>query len=149
MIHVKKFFLSWFTIGVVAGAALFNTYAALNEVPEPYTDVELVQVAWMGDDVHLSANFIKNDECVFEELKIFVQTKDGTWRTLPYFDIDGQPDGDRLEGQQTLDLGIANVGHLRENVAVLEMRTRHNCRVGDSFVKNDKVFVHVEVDEIN
>lgn len=142
---------SWFFIGILVWSMMFAGLSWYFSVPDPYYNVELVEVYWQKNDLLLVANFMKDDACVFEKLEIYAKTSDGLWRTFDYYDSnaeDGQGESDRLHGAQTVYIGVKDIGNIRDNITAFEMRTRHNCRVHGDFVKNDKIFVSVDEDLI-
>lgn len=153
---------NWFISGLLLGMLGLSLFfhVVLNErllvpaVPEPYDHVVLKSVEWVDDDILVVANFNKNDECVFDALRIFVLTDDGIWQDLrwedrrPETDIQGEGNEDRLGGEQTIYLAMLEAGVHRDNLERIEMRTRHLCYHINDFVKNDKVFAVILPDQV-
>lgn len=147
MARIKKMVFSWFTIGIVVGAALFSTYAQIHQRAEPYSAVQITDVNWVGHDLVFTSNFTKNDSCIFEELRVFTESNKGSWNHIAFYDLD-PPKGDRFEGEHTLRLGIKDLKPLEGFIEGVEVRTRHSCRWNGNFFKNDKVFVHFSSEDV-
>lgn len=122
--------LLWISLLILA---LFP-YLVLLEVikPEPYEDVEVVELKVHENAVVFEANFYKNEVCIYDELGVFVKSL-GTWKRIAWYDLD-PPHHDRLAGGNTLRIGFALSDFL--NADRFEIRTRHFC----DGVKVDKVF---------
>ena len=143
----KAFFFLWFSLGVLVSSLIIAGYlyiTAPEDVPNPYHDVELVQMHYSGNDLHLDINFVKNDKCVFEDLRTFIKGDKGEWTVHPYYDntshFKGIRTGDRYGGGQTAYIGIPDVKQDLEHSDRFELRTRHSCLVGDKSVKKDAIF---------
>lgn len=102
-------------------------------LPAPYEDVSVNKVLKLeeSEEIYFSANFVKNDSCAFVELAVFTKEL-GMWKRVPWRDAKNVDHGDRLAGNQTIEL-IVPVSPL---VDLVEIRTRHKC----GFAKVDKIF---------
>lgn len=110
----------------------FLTYTGII-LPTPYKDVEInkIRVEPVTSSIYFSANFVKNDSCKFAELAVFTREL-GIWNRVPWQDAKGIDHGDRIAGNQTIELLIP-VSPIAD---LVEIRTRHQCGVA----KVDKIF---------
>lgn len=109
------------------------------EGPQPYTNVSLLSLDPIPDKGYrVVANFDKKSGCDFVLLRV-LGSKLGQWKQLPYKseEVDG-----RTPGKQTLDLVVLTGGI---DYSLIEIRTRHICKVGDDTEIVDKVFMTLDV----
>lgn len=109
------------------------------EGPQPYTNVHLLSLDPVPDKGYrVVANFDKKSGCDFVLLRVLGSTL-GQWKQLPYEveKIDG-----RTQGKQTLDLTVLTGDTA---YSLIEIRTRHTCKVGDDTEIVDKVFMTMDV----
>lgn len=136
--HAKDAFFGAFLSMLVLAPALVY-YGNLPYTP--YRAVEISEVKRVGNKVHISADFVKNGECIFSTLAVFVGTL-GQWTPIAWEDtVDIKGPEDRLIGRQTLSI-TADLPW-GASYSELEVRTRHYC--GPDRIKTDKIFLNVEL----
>ena len=102
--------------------------------PVPYTDVDRLSLSKNDETIYYMANFYKHN-CEFSRLGVYIEDL-GVWERILLIDSQEPRDGDvgdRIEGEQTLNLEIPYVRSSR-----YEIRTEHDCgnknpRVGKIF----------------
>jgi hypothetical protein len=129
--------MGWVLIGLVV-LNIFALYVPRLLQPVPYSSVAVTRSEIIGNNLFVTANFIKTD-CTFVRLTV-VGFAGGETDILPWRDDDGLSDDfDRELGTQTLNI-VASTRSISYDW--FEIRTRHDC---DGEIV-DKVFAHIEGD---
>lgn len=92
--------------------------------PDPYTDVDRIEVVWDDYHVDMAYSFYKNDGCSLVTFHIEGSSA-GVYVPLYYVDLDGlSKNFDRPPGQHFLNIRVLTDGKYFEKIRV---HTRHDC----------------------
>lgn len=115
-----------FAWGALSGAlvSLVLFFAIPPAPPNPYSDVEIVDVKRISPtEIEVIANFVKN-ECTFMRLEVFGSST-GILEFVEWESLQGRgKEYDRSVGVQTLDI-LVRAPH--DKYDSIEIRTRHSC----------------------
>lgn len=113
------------------------------EGPQPYSNVVLLDLEPIpSKGYRIVANFDKKPGCDFVLLRT-LGSKLGQWKRLMY---EGVEVDSRTSGKQTLDITILTGDTV---YSLIEIRTRHTCKVGGDTEIVDKVFMTLDVSRLD